>query len=66
MAQVIADRRDIDFVLYEQLKIDELTKFEIIIAVVSHRYAKSDLQVMKPLNVTVGYFLFGRRRSQPF
>jgi alkylation response protein AidB-like acyl-CoA dehydrogenase len=26
MAQVIADRRDIDFVLYEQLKIDELIK----------------------------------------
>ena len=25
MAQVIADRRDIDFVLYEQLKVDELT-----------------------------------------
>jgi alkylation response protein AidB-like acyl-CoA dehydrogenase len=28
MAQVIADRRDIDFVLYEQLKIDELTKLD--------------------------------------
>ena len=28
MAQVIADRRDIDFVLYEQLRIDELTKFD--------------------------------------
>ncbi|MBT8364291.1 MAG: acyl-CoA dehydrogenase N-terminal domain-containing protein, partial [Deltaproteobacteria bacterium] len=26
MAQVIADRRDLDFVLYEQLKVDELTK----------------------------------------
>ena len=26
MAQVIADRRDIDFVLYEQLKVDELTQ----------------------------------------
>jgi hypothetical protein len=28
MAQVIADRRDIDFVLYEQLKVDELCKLE--------------------------------------
>ncbi len=28
MAQVIADRRDIDFVLYDQLKIEELTKLE--------------------------------------
>jgi hypothetical protein len=28
MAQVIADRRDIDFVLYEQLKADELTKVD--------------------------------------
>ena len=28
MAQVIADRRDIDFVLYEQLKINELTKID--------------------------------------
>jgi alkylation response protein AidB-like acyl-CoA dehydrogenase len=28
MAQVIADRRDIDFVLYEQLKIDELTALD--------------------------------------
>ena len=28
MAQLIADRRDIDFVLYEQLKIDELTKLD--------------------------------------
>lgn len=28
MAQVIADRRDIDFVLYEQLKVDELTKLD--------------------------------------
>jgi alkylation response protein AidB-like acyl-CoA dehydrogenase len=28
MAQVIADRRDIDFVLYDQLKIDEVTKLE--------------------------------------
>jgi len=28
MSQVIADRRDIDFVLYEQLKIDELTQFD--------------------------------------
>jgi alkylation response protein AidB-like acyl-CoA dehydrogenase len=28
MVQLIADRRDIDFVLYEQLKIDELTKLD--------------------------------------
>jgi hypothetical protein len=28
MAQVIADRRDIDFVLYEQLKTDEMTKLD--------------------------------------
>ncbi len=28
MAQVIADRRDIDFVLYEQLKIDEMTTLD--------------------------------------
>jgi len=28
MAQVIADRRDIDFVLYEQLKIDEMTSLD--------------------------------------
>ncbi|MGD8973523.1 MAG: acyl-CoA dehydrogenase family protein, partial [Desulfobacterales bacterium] len=28
MAQVIADRRDLDFVLYEQLKAEELTQFE--------------------------------------
>ena len=28
MAQVIADRRDIDFVLYEQLKVEELTKLD--------------------------------------
>ena len=28
MAQVIADRRDIDFVLFEQLKIDELSRHE--------------------------------------
>lgn len=28
MAQVIADRRDLDFVLYDQLKTDELTKLE--------------------------------------
>ncbi|MGM0402665.1 MAG: acyl-CoA dehydrogenase [Thermodesulfobacteriota bacterium] len=28
MAQQIADRRDVDFVLYEQLGIDSLTKFE--------------------------------------
>jgi len=28
MAQVIADRRDLDFVLYEQLKIDELTQLD--------------------------------------
>ncbi len=28
MAQVIADRRDMDFVLYEQLKADEITKHE--------------------------------------
>jgi len=28
MAQVIADRRDLDFVLYEQLKVDELTKLD--------------------------------------
>jgi alkylation response protein AidB-like acyl-CoA dehydrogenase len=28
MAQVIADRRDIDFVLYEQMKADELTKID--------------------------------------
>ena len=28
MAQVIADRRDMDFVLWEQLKVDELTKLD--------------------------------------
>ena len=28
MAQVIADRRDLDFVLYEQLKVDEVTKLD--------------------------------------
>ena len=28
MAQVIADRRDIDFVLYEQLKTDEMTSLD--------------------------------------
>jgi alkylation response protein AidB-like acyl-CoA dehydrogenase len=28
MAQVIADRRDIDFVLYEQLKVDDMTKLD--------------------------------------
>ncbi len=28
MAQVIADRRDIDFVLYEQLKTDEMTRLD--------------------------------------
>jgi len=28
MAQLIADRRDIDFVLYEQMQIDELLKTE--------------------------------------
>ena len=28
MAQVIADRRDLDFVLYEQLGVDELTKLD--------------------------------------
>ena len=28
MAQVVADRRDIDFVLYEQLMVDELTKLD--------------------------------------
>jgi alkylation response protein AidB-like acyl-CoA dehydrogenase len=28
MAQVIADRRDLDFVLYEQLRVDELTKLD--------------------------------------
>ena len=28
MAQILADRRDIDFVLYEQLKVDELAKHE--------------------------------------
>ena len=28
MVQVIADRRDIDFVLYEQLMVDELTKLD--------------------------------------
>lgn len=28
MAQVIADRRDVDFVLHEQLKVEELTKAE--------------------------------------
>ena len=28
MAQVIADRRDLDFVLFEQLKVDELTQHE--------------------------------------
>lgn len=27
MAQVIADRRDIDFVLYEQLEVEEITRF---------------------------------------
>ena len=26
MAQILADRRDIDFVLYEQLKVEELAK----------------------------------------
>jgi len=29
MAQVISDRRDIEFVLYEQLKVDELSKTEV-------------------------------------
>lgn len=29
MAQVIADRRDIDFVLFEQLKADQLCKYEL-------------------------------------
>ena len=28
MAQLLADRRDVDFVLHEQLKIEELRKFE--------------------------------------
>ena len=28
MAQVVADRRDIDFVLYEQLLVDDLTKLD--------------------------------------
>ena len=28
MAQMIADRRDIDFVLYEQLKTDEMTNLD--------------------------------------
>ena len=28
MAQVIADRKDVDFVLFEQLKVDELSKHE--------------------------------------
>jgi alkylation response protein AidB-like acyl-CoA dehydrogenase len=28
MAQLVADRRDIDFVLYEQLKVDELIKYK--------------------------------------
>ncbi len=28
MAQLIADRRDVDFVLYEQLDIESLTKYE--------------------------------------
>ena len=28
MAQVVADRRDIDFVLYEQLKVEELIRHE--------------------------------------
>ena len=28
MAQILADRRDIDFVLFEQLKVEELTKHE--------------------------------------
>ena len=28
MAQVIADRRDVDFVLYEQLKTDEMTQID--------------------------------------
>ena len=29
MAQVIADRRDIDFVLHEQFQVDDLSKHEI-------------------------------------
>ena len=28
MAQVIADRRDVDFVLHEQLEVEKLSKFE--------------------------------------
>jgi len=28
MAQLIADRRDVDFVLHDQLEISELTKYE--------------------------------------
>ncbi len=28
MAQVLADRRDVDFVLFDQLKVDELSKEE--------------------------------------
>ena len=29
MAQQIADRRDVDFVLYEQLHVEELSKHDI-------------------------------------
>ena len=29
MAQVIADRRDVDFVLHEQLQVGDLSKHEI-------------------------------------
>ncbi len=29
MAQVIADRRDVDFVLHEQLKVEELAQHEV-------------------------------------
>ena len=32
MAQVIADRRDVDFVLYEQLEIEKLCKTENTVA----------------------------------
>ena len=29
MAQQIADRRDVDFVLYEQLHVEELSKYDV-------------------------------------
>jgi hypothetical protein len=28
MAQVIADRRDVDFVLFEQIEVDQFLKYE--------------------------------------